>query len=96
MVDKKISLQRLKIIQSLLFDNQLNKNKSLENKTLNILVENLAKNEKYVFGRTEFMTPVILEGKKTDIGKILPVKIKTSNRSTLFGEKIKNSDKRVA
>ena len=38
----------------------------------------------------------IFEGKKKDIGKILPVKIKTSNRSTLFGEKIKNSDKRVA
>ena len=96
LVDKKISLERLRIIQSLLFDNQSNKNKSLENKTLSILVENLAKNEKYVFGRTEFMTPVILEGKKEDIGKILLVKIKTSNRSTLFGEKIKNLNKRVA
>ena len=96
LVDKKISLERLKIIQSLLFDNQSNKNKSLENKTISILVENLAKNEKYVFGRTEFMTPVIFEGKKKDIGKILPVKIKTSNRSTLFGEKITNLNKRVA
>ena len=96
LVDKKISLERLKIIQSLLFDNQSNKNKSLENKTLNILVENLAKNEKYVFGRTEFMTPVIFQGEKSDIGKILSVKIKSSNRSTLFGEKVNDVNKKVA
>ena len=96
LIDKKISLERLEIIQSLLFHNQSKKNKSLENTTLNILVENLAKNEKYVFGRTEFMTPVIFQGKKSDIGKILSVKIKSSNRSTLFGEKINDVDKKVA
>ena len=96
LTNKKLSLERLEIIQSLLFRNQLKKNKSLENKTLNILVENLAKNEKYVFGRTEFMTPVIFQGKKSDIGKILSVKIKSSNRSTLFGEKVKGVDKKVA
>ena len=96
LIDKKISLERLEIIQSLLFRNQSKKNKSLENKNLNILVENLAKNEKYVFGRTEFMTPVIFQGKKSDIGKILSVKIKSSNRSTLFGEKVNDVDKKVA
>ena len=96
LIDKKISLERLEIIQSLLFHNQSKKNKSLENKTLNILVENFAKNEKYVFGRTEFMTPVIFQGKKSDIGKILSVKIKSSNRSTLFGEKVTDVDKKVA
>ena len=96
LIDKKISLERLEIIQSLLFSNQSKKNKSLENKTLNILVENLSKNEKYVFGRTEFMTPVIFQGKKSDIGKILSVKIKSSNRSTLFGEKVNGVDKKVA
>ena len=96
LIDKKISLERLEIIQNLLFRNQSKKNKSLENKNLNILVENLAKNEKYVFGRTEFMTPVIFQGKKSDIGKILSVKIKSSNRSTLFGEKVDDVDKKVA
>ena len=96
LIDKKISLERLEIIQSLLFRNQSKKNKSLENKNLNILVENLSKNEKYVFGRTEFMTPVIFQGKKSDIGKILSVKIKSSNRSTLFGEKVTDVDKKVA
>ena len=96
LTNKKLSLERLEIIQSLLFRNQLKKNKSLENKTLNILVENLAKNEKYVFGRTEFMTPVIFQGEKSDIGKILSVKIKSSNRSTLFGEKVNDVNKKVA
>jgi len=96
LTNKKLSLERLEIIQSLLFRNQLKKNKSLENKTLNILVENLAKNEKYVFGRTEFMTPAIFQGEKSDIGKILSVKIKSSNRSTLFGEKVNDVNKKVA
>ena len=42
------------------------------------------------------MTPVIFNGKKNDIGKIVSVKINQSNRSTLFGEIINNSNKRVA
>jgi len=33
---------------------------------------------------------------KDDIGKIVPVKIKKSNRSTLFGEIIANSSQKVA
>ena len=36
--------------------------------------------KKYVFGRSEYMTPVIFHGNKDDIGKILPVKIKQFNR----------------
>ena len=96
LIDKKVSLERLKMTQNLLFQNQSDKNKSLENKTVSVLVENLAKNEKYVFGRSETMVPVIFEGKKIDIGKILPVKIKSSNRSTLFGEATKDFNKKVA
>ena len=42
------------------------------------------------------MTSVIFEGNKDDIGKILPIKIKKSNRNSLFGEIIHNSNKRVA
>ena len=71
-------------------------NKSLENKILNVLVENLAEDKTQVFGRSEYMTPVIFNGKKDNIGKILPVKITHSNRSTLFGETIINSNQKVA
>ena len=42
------------------------------------------------------MTPVIFKGKKDDIGKIIPVKIKKSNRSTLFGETVDYSTQKVA
>ncbi|MBD1141207.1 tRNA (N6-isopentenyl adenosine(37)-C2)-methylthiotransferase MiaB [Pelagibacterales bacterium SAG-MED39] len=96
LVDKKISIKRLEKVQNLLFENQMKMNKSLENKHLNVLVENLTEDRTQVFGRTEYMTSVILDGNKSDIGKIVQVKIKQSNRSTLFGEKINNSNQKVA
>ena len=96
LIDKKISIERLEIIQNLLFGNQTNMNKSLENKTINVLVENLTDDKTQVFGRSEYMTSVIFNGKKEDIGKIMSVKINKSNRSTLFGELIVNSNQKVA
>jgi len=96
LIDKKISMERLEKIQIQLFKNQMIMNKSLENKTLNVLVENLTDDKTQVFGRSEYMTSVVFNGKKEHIGKIVPVKIKHSNRSTLFGEIINNSNKKVA
>ena len=96
LIDKKILNERLSEVQNYLFENQINMNKSLENKILNVLVENLAEDKTQVFGRSEYMTPVIFNGKKDNIGKILPVKITHSNRSTLFGETIINSNQKVA
>ena len=96
LTDKKISMERLEKVQNQLFDNQTKMNKSLENKILNVLVENFTEDETQIFGRSEYMTPVIFNGKKNDIGKVVSVKINQSNRSTLFGEIINNSNKRVA
>ncbi|MDA7544757.1 tRNA (N6-isopentenyl adenosine(37)-C2)-methylthiotransferase MiaB [Candidatus Pelagibacter sp.] len=96
LIDKKISMERLEKIQSQLYDNQMHMNKSLEHKTINVLVENLTEDKTGVFGRSEYMTSVIFDGKKEDIGKIIPVKINKSNRSTLFGEKDFNSNQKVA
>ncbi|MDC0236336.1 tRNA (N6-isopentenyl adenosine(37)-C2)-methylthiotransferase MiaB [Candidatus Pelagibacter sp.] len=96
LIDKKISIERLEVIQNLLFENQKNMNKSLENKTINVLVENLTDDKTQVFGRSEYMTSVIFNGKKDDIGKIMSVKINKSNRSTLFGELVDNSNQKVA
>ena len=95
-IDRKILLERLKKIQSELFQNQIEMNKSLENKIINVLVTNLNENKTKFFGRSEYMTPVLFEGKKEDIGKIMSVKITKSNRSTLFGELTSNSNQRVA
>ena len=95
-IDQKTSTDRLKKVQSQLFDNQISMNKALENSTLSVLVENLTEDKKQVFGRTEYMTSVIFNGRKSDIGKIVDVKIEKSNRSTLFGKIINNSNQRVA
>ena len=96
LIEKKITTERLEKIQNQLFDNQITMNRSLEDKTLMVLVENLTEDKKKVFGRSEYMTSVILDGNKSDIGKLIPVKIKKSNRSTLFGEKVVNSNQKVA
>jgi len=96
LIDKKISNERLEKIQKQLFKNQIIMNKSLENKTINVLGENLTEDKSQVFGRSEYMTSVLFNGKKSDIGKIVTVKIKKSNRSTLFGEIVNNSNRRVA
>ncbi|MDB3859162.1 tRNA (N6-isopentenyl adenosine(37)-C2)-methylthiotransferase MiaB [Candidatus Pelagibacter sp.] len=96
LTDKKISMDRLEKIQTQLYDNQMQVNKSFENKTINVLVENFTDDKTRVFGRSEYMTSVIFNGKKEDIGKIVPVKINKSNRTTLFGERDFSSNQKVA
>ena len=96
LIDKKITMERLEKIQNQLFNNQINKNKSLEKKTINVLVENLTEDKTQVFGRSEYMTSVVFNGKKDDIGKVVSVKINKSNRSTLFGEPVVDPNQKVA
>ena len=96
LIEKKISFERLEKIQTILFENQIQMNNSLKGKVIDVLVENLTDDKSKAFGRSEYMTSVIFNGKKNDIGKTVQVKIKDSNRSSLFGEIIANSDKKVA
>jgi len=96
LIEKKISIERLEKIQTILFKNQIEMNKSLDGKVIDVLVENLTDDKSKAFGRSEYMTSVIFNGKKNDIGKIVQVRIKDSNRNTLFGEVITNSDQKVA
>ena len=96
LIDRKISIERLKKIQNLLSENQNRTHKSLENQTMDVLVENLTDDKTRTFGRSEHMIPVIFNGKKDDIGKIVKVKITQSTRNSLFGELINISNKKVA
>ena len=96
LVDKDLSAKRLSLIQEELFKNQNNMNKSIENKTIDVLVENQTKDKLQLFGRSEHMTPVIFDGNKENIGKTIKVKINKSNRNTLFGTAIENFGKKVA
>jgi tRNA-2-methylthio-N6-dimethylallyladenosine synthase len=93
---RKDSLKRLKILQDVLFNNQKMVNKSLENKTINVLVENRNKNKTKLFGRSEHMTSVLFDGSDNLIGKTVKVKILSSNRNTLFGEAADQINKKVA
>ncbi len=91
-VNEKISKDRLIELQSLLFKNQINHNKSIENKKIDVLVENKIKDQNKFFGRNEYLNPVIFDGDNKDIGKIVKVIIKNTNQNTLFG-KIENKMK---
>ena len=95
-VDKKISTKRLQIVQKILFENQIKMNKSFENTKQNVLVENRTDDKTKLFGRSEYMMPVLFEGNDDLIGKIVKIKILSSNRNSLFGEVLVQSKKKVA
>ena len=90
------SLFRLQAIQKALFKNQMEKNKSLENQIISVLVEGWNDDNTKLFGRSEHMTSVLFEGYDNLIGKVVKVKIKNSNQNTLFGEAIEQSSQKVA
>ena len=71
-------------------------NKSIENMTINVLVENRMKDKSKLFGRSEYMTSVLFNGSDDLIGKIVKVKVQNSNRNTLFGETEDQSNQKVA
>ena len=96
LIDRKISLKRLNEIQNKLFNYQIEMNKSLENKIIDVLVENKTTESSKFFGRSEYMTSVIFNGNDEDVGKIVKVKINNSNQNTLFGEIVEKSKLRVA
>ncbi len=88
--DKDHLKERLLTIQKKLFDNQIELNKSLEGKTLDVLVENKLENQDKYFGRNKYLNSVIFEGDKSFIGKLIKVDIEKSNRNSLFGKVSKN------
>ena len=96
LIDKNISVERLEKVQNKLYENQINKNKLFKNQIIDVLVENLTDDKTQTFGRSEYMTSIIFNGNKEHIGKIVPVKIKEFNRTTLFGELVKDLSKKVA
>ena len=96
LIDRKISLNRLEIIQKELFNQQIEMNKHLENHIIDVLVENKTKESGKFFGRSEYMTSVILNANDEAVGKIVKVKIYKSNQNTLFGGIAKNTKLKVA
>ena len=85
-IDSKTTKERLIKVQEKLFFHQKNKNKSYEGNIIDVLVENEMDDKKKLFGRNENMSSVIFEGNKNLIGKVVQVKINSSNQNSLFGE----------
>ncbi len=91
-INEKVSKERLIELQSFLFKNQIDHNRSLEHKEIEVLVENKMINQNKYFGRNEYFNSVIFQTEKNVIGKIVKVNIENSNQNTLFG-KINNKMK---
>ena len=87
--DKKLnnlaeSKERLKKLQSILENFQLQTNENYLKQNCEVLVENkLDEKEKY-FGRTKYMTPVIFESDNCKPGELVNVKITSFNQKNLF------------
>ena len=92
-INSDVTKNRLKIIQNQLFYLQLNKNKELEEKKIEVLVENKLKNQNSFFGRTRKMTPVIFESTLCNPGDLIQVEIISSNQNNLFGKHMENKFK---
>ena len=85
LIDNEISKERLITIQKKLFNNQIQINKSMEKKTVEVLVENKLQNQNKYFGRNKYLSSVIFDGSEEIIGKLVEVKIENSNQNSLFG-----------
>jgi len=86
MIDNEIAKKRLIIIQKKLFSNQVELNKSMEGKKIEVLVENKLSGQNKLFGRNKYLSSVIFKGSENHIGNLVDVKINNSNQNTLFGE----------
>ena len=86
MIDNEIAKKRLIIIQEKLFNNQIELNKSMEDKKIEVLVENKLSDQNKLFGRNKYLSSVVFKGSENHIGKLVDVKINNSNQNTLFGE----------
>ena len=53
-IERNISLKRLEEIQKILFDNQIQMNRSLENQEIDVLVENKTEESSKFFARSEY------------------------------------------
>ena len=95
LIDDEISKERLTKVQKILFSYQLEMNRSFQNKSIDILVENKMQGQNKLFGRNKYLNSVIFKGDEKNIGKIVKVKIEGCNQNSLFGE-IEHKNMRAA
>jgi tRNA-2-methylthio-N6-dimethylallyladenosine synthase len=96
LIDNETSKERLKKIQKHLFDHQISMNRSFEKRSIEVLVENKIRGQSKLFGRNKYLNSVIFDGDENNIGKMLKVKIESSNQNSLFGKIENNKSMRAA
>ncbi len=96
LIDYEISKERLNKIQKYLFDHQISMNRSFEKKSIEVLVENKIQGQSKLFGRNKYLNSVIFDGAENNIGKMLNVKVESSNQNSLFGKIENNKSMRAA
>ena len=79
------SKKRLKKLQNLLDNLQLENNESYLKKDCEVLVENKLNNQEEYFGRNKYMTPVIFKSDDCKVGDLKNIKIISFNKKNLFG-----------
>ena len=94
-IDNNISKDKLIEMQNLLFEYQIQTNKSFKGRTLSVLIENKMNGTKKLFGRNKYLNSVICDGSESDVGKEVIVKVDKYNQNSLFG-KVINLDTKAA
>jgi len=79
------SKKRLKKLQNILENIQLQNNKKYLQKYTEVLIENKFNNQEKYFGRTKYMIPVIFESDNCSPGELVNVKITSFNKNNLLG-----------
>ena len=90
-VPDKVKHDRFERLLDILYPIQERKNKAFIGRDIDVLVEDFSKkDESNVSGRTDEFKLINFKGNKSDIGKILKVKLKDANSFSLVGEKIES------
>ena len=87
------SKERLKKLQHLLKNIQIDDNKTYLDQNCEVLVENKLRGQEKYFGRTKYMIPVKFESDHCNPGELVNVKITSCNQNSLFGFKENNKMK---
>jgi tRNA-2-methylthio-N6-dimethylallyladenosine synthase len=85
------SKKRLKKVQDVIANFQIQDNKKYFHQYCEVLIENKVEGQNQYFGRTQFMTPVKIQSNSCEPGELVNVKITSFNQGGLFG--IHRSDK---
>ena len=85
-ISESVKNDRLTKLQDRIHLHQMEFQKKLIDTVQEVLIEKVGKFNNQYIGRTPYMNPVVLNSKENLIGKILPVKILSSNGLSLSGE----------